>query len=267
MRLLRWTALTGVALSGAACNWNANLGSVGDGPASLLWKATFERGDLSEWTAGNLGGTDVANTSSSPTVAFGSFHHGNGSHSAEIVIVPTLGMTSISYLYRQQPSPPAAYYSAWFYVPGNIAVPVGAYLSLVHFRGSKTPDGTELYAAWDINLYTQANGLLAAQLYDFKDTDTQQSPPVIAFPTDEWVQLEVFLSKAVPTDAGTPTGKIAVWQNGQLILERQGVSTVMNDFLEWNVGGTSNSISPIPASIYLDDAAISLVRLGPNASL
>jgi len=188
-------------------------------------------------------------------------HH--GSYGAEIVVIPTPGMSSVSYLYRRQPTPPAAYYSAFFYVPGTIYVPPGSYLSLCHFRSSTTPDGTGVYAAWDINLYTQANGSLAAQMYDFK-TDTPQSPPVVAFPTDQWVQLEVYLAKAVPTDAGTPTGGIAVWQDGKPILDRQNIATVQSSYLEWDVGGTSINIQPDPISIYVDDAAISLSRLGPD---
>jgi hypothetical protein len=257
--------LVAAVLPLAACNWNANLGSIGDGPGTVLWKATFEPGNLSEWVADRQGGTFVDNFSSVAPMAISSMSH-HGKWSAEIVIVPTPSKASISYLYRQEPSPAQGYYSAWFYVPGTIAVPLGAYLSLCHFRGSTTPDGTGIYAAWDINLYTMSNGLLAAQMYDFKDNDTQQTIP-IPFPTDQWVQLEVFISKATPNDASPPTGRITVWQNGVQILDRDGVATVASDFLQWDVGGTSNNISPDPTTIYVDDAAISVARLGPNSTL
>ncbi|HXJ23724.1 MAG TPA: hypothetical protein VMT03_26140 [Polyangia bacterium] len=260
MEFSRWSALLlGVALAGVGCNWNANLGSVGDGSVSLLWKSTFEVGNLSEWTADNLGGTEFSNGISRGPGISSMAHRGN--HGAEVIVFPTQGMASVSYLYRLQPTPPAAYYSAFFYVPGTIYVPAGSYLSLCHFRSSTTPNGTGVYAAWDVNLYTQANGSLVAQMYDFK-TDMPQSPPVTPFPTDQWVQLEVLLDKAVPTDAGTPTGRVAVWQDGKLILDHQDIATVQSSYLEWDIGGTSINIQPDPISIYVDDAAISLVRLG-----
>jgi hypothetical protein len=265
-----WTALVlGVVLPLSACNWNANLGSIGDGPGSVLWKATFETGDLSEWSreGPDHGGAYVDNpTNAGPRLTSSMPHRGRWA--AEFVVVPNASKSSVSYLYRQQPSPRAAYYSAWFYVPGNIAVPVGGFLSLSHFRGNTAADGTGImYAAWDINLYTMVNGLLAAQMYDFKENDTQQTPPVMPFPTDQWVQLEVFMAKATPTDASTPTGRITVWQDGVQILDRQDVATVMSDFLQWDVGGTSNNLQPSPSSIYLDDAAISVARLGPDSTL
>jgi hypothetical protein len=266
--------LLGVTLPGVACNWNANLGTIGDGSASLLWKSTFEVGNFSEWVGDQQGGTSVENFSNiEPSVISGMAHH--GSWSAEIVVVPMEGTSSVTYLFRQQPSPQAAYYSAWFFVPTNIAVPVGSYLSLVHFKGSKTPDGMQLYPAWDVNLYQLADGQLAAQMYDFKGDDTQQNTPgqpqqglsPVPFPTGVWVQLEVYLAKAAATDAGTPTGSIRVWQNGTLILDRENLATVMNDYLQFDVGAASNNIYPDPTSIYVDDAAISLVQLGPNSTL
>jgi hypothetical protein len=71
------------------------------------------------------------------------------------------------------------------------------------------------------------------------------------------VQFEVLLRKAADS-----TGQIAVWQNGLLILNEPAVATAPNDWIEWDVGGSSDDITPLPAPVYVDDAAISLVRLG-----
>ncbi len=62
-------------------------------------------------------------------------------------------------------------------------------------------------------------------------------------------------------------GHVTVWQNGTMILDRTGVATVANDWLQWEVGGASDDLSPSPSVVYVDDAAISLVRLGPDALL
>jgi hypothetical protein len=265
IRFSGWAVLLAATLPGTACNWNANLGTIGDGSASLLWKSTFEVGNLSEWTGDGQGFPFTSNLALVPSVTSTMAHH--GTHSAAVPVAPLMGTMSVNYLARQQPSPPAAYYSAWFFVPSNIGVPIGSYLSLFHFRGSNTSDGTQPYPLWDVNLYPTGTGSLAAQMYDFKQDDTQQTPPAVPFPTDKWVQLEVFLAKAVPTDAGVPHGRITIWQNGTQILDRENIATVMNDYLQLDVGAASNAINPDPISIYMDDVAISLVQLGPNSTL
>jgi hypothetical protein len=253
-----WTlagALT-AALVGAGCDQRVNLGTVGDGAASLLWKATFEPGDFSEWTGDGQGATYRENDSLAAAVVSTPVHR--GSKAGVFAVTPTASMLSISYAYRNQATPAMAYYSAWFYVSSTIAV--GSYLSLVHFRGSSTGDGQKVYPLWDVNLTPLGSGNLAAQLFDYvKQIDTPQVVNV-RFPLDRWVQLEILFSKA--TDA---SGRVAIWQDGTLILDHAGVTTVANDWLQWEVGGASDNLSPSPALVYLDDAAISLVRLGPDA--
>lgn len=247
-------------LTAAGCNQRVDLGAIGDGPASLLWKATFEPGNLSEWTGDGQGGTYVENDMGGDAVVTTAQAHG-GTHAGLVAVTPSGSMPSISYLIRNQPTPAQAYYSAWFYVPSTVVV--GSYLSLVHFRGSTTGDGQNLYAIWDVNLYPVVPGTLAAQLYDFTNQkDWPQSPTSIAFPVDRWVQLEVYFSQAIG-----PTGRITVWQDGTLILDRPAMQTVATDWLQWDVGGASDNLVPSPSVVYLDDAAISLVRLGPDTLL
>lgn len=247
------------ALATAACDQRINLGDIGDGPASLLWKATFEPGNLSEWTGDGRGGTYLENDASGAAQVTTAVAH-RGTNAAMVGIMPTASMPSISYLYRSQPSPAQAYYSAWFYVPSTISV--GSYLSLVHFRNSRTGDGANLYAVWDVNLTPLPGGAVAAQLYDYTKQFDLQQMVTIPFPYDRWVQLEVFFSKA--TDL---TGRVAVWQDGTLILDRSNVATVSTDWLQWDVGGASDNLLPSPSVVYVDDAAISLARLGPDTPL
>jgi hypothetical protein len=82
----------------------------------------------------------------------------------------------------------------------------------------------------------------------------------VSVPLDAWVQFEVFLSKATGA-----TGEVTVWQDGTLILQRSGVATVSNDWLQWVAGGASTDVLPTPAYVYMDDAAISLIQLGPGS--
>lgn len=249
------------ALAAAGCNQRVDLGEIGDGGASLLWKATFEPGNLSEWTGDGQGSVYLENdTGGAPEVTTALAH--GGTHAGVVAINPSGGMLSLSYLFRNQPTPQQAYYSAWFYVPSTIVI--GSYLSLVHFRGSTTGDGQNPYGIWDVNLYpVPGTATLAAQLYDFANQkDWQQLPTAIPFPVNQWVQLEVYFAQAVG-----PTGRVTVWQDGTLILDRPATATVSTDWLQWDAGGASDNLLPAGAVVYLDDAAISTVRLGPDARL
>jgi hypothetical protein len=92
----------------------------------------------------------------------------------------------------------------------------------------------------------------------FRQRAFAETTPV-PVPSGKWVQFEVLLRKA--TD---DTGRFAVWQDGALIVDIENVQTAENDWAQWNVGASSDEIAPSPALIYIDDAAISLVRLGPG---
>jgi hypothetical protein len=241
-----------VAMSG--CDRSVYLGNIGDGSASLLWSATFEPGNLSEWTGDGNGGA-FGDINLVPTVTTVVAH--SGRYAGLLTLAPTAGMTSTNYLFRDAPSPAAAYYSAWFYVPSTVTV--GTWLSLTHFRGSTTGDGNNLSAIWDVNLYPRTDGSLAAQLFDYSTQQNSRQPNVVPlpFPFDTWVQFEVYFVKAIG-----PTGRIQVWQDGTLILERDAVATVTNDWLQWDAGGACDALTSSPATVYIDDAAISTVRVG-----
>ncbi len=253
----RWPVVLGCALlAAAACDRRVDLGAIGDGAASLLWSATFESGNLSEWTGDGQGGAFNENIAFVPSATTTIAH--SGRYAGSVTLSPTASMTSTNYLFRNAPSPAAAYYSAWFYVPSSVTV--GAWLSLIHFRGSQTADGNAPFATWDVNLYPRADGSLAAQLYDYSSQiNTRQLTPV-PVPFDTWVQFEVHFVKA--TDA---TGRIEIWQDGALILARVGLATVTNDWLQWDAGGACDALSSSPATVYLDDAAISTARLGKGS--
>ncbi|MES1210521.1 MAG: hypothetical protein ABUS79_31665, partial [Pseudomonadota bacterium] len=140
-------AMLTASLACAGCDPQVNLGAIGDGSASLLWKATFEPGDLSEWTGDGQGGTFRENDDVPASVVSMPAHR--GSKAGVFPVTPAGSTLSISYAFRNQPTPSAAYYSAWYFVPP--AIVVGSYLSLIHFRGLAA-DGKTINAIWDVNL-------------------------------------------------------------------------------------------------------------------
>jgi hypothetical protein len=73
-----------------------------------------------------------------------------------------------------------------------------------------------------------------------------------------WFQTEAFFRAA--NDA---TGRLQVWFDGTLIYDLT-EPTTPSDYVEWSVGAIAEIITPAPATLYVDDAAISTARLGPD---
>ena len=86
----------------------------------ILWQATFEPGDLSEWLSDGNGGIYMDTLATARRREPGRRAH-RGSTSGIATFAPVT-VTSFSYLYREQPSPPEAYYGAWFFIPAATQV-------------------------------------------------------------------------------------------------------------------------------------------------
>src|SRR5690348_2332303 len=109
------------ALAAAACGRHVDLGTIGDGGATVLWTATFETGDLSEWLGDGGGGTYTENVSAFAAATSQLSRRGRYAGLATVA-PPMMGMASLNYLFRDQPSPREGYYSAWFYIPATVTV-------------------------------------------------------------------------------------------------------------------------------------------------
>lgn len=228
-----------------------------DGASTVLWKATFEPGDLSEWTSDGAGGPIFENIGTGPAVTTVVAHRGR--YAAKATLMPGLGMASSNYLYRNTPSPTEAYYGAWYYIPSSVVSLKGGYLSLIHVDASRTGDGQNTFARWDLNLYSSppASGNLVAHLYDYTAVANREQLVPMVVPRDTWVHFEVLMVKSATT-----TGRMAVWQDDVLIIDDPGVITTPNDWIQWRFGGASDMIDPSTSVIYMDDVTISTTRLG-----
>ena len=247
-----------VALGATACGRHVYLGKLadsgapGDGGPDILWQATFEPGDLSEWLSDGNGGIYMDNFAAAPVASQDQAHR--GAYSGIATFAPMI-VTSFSYLYREQPSPPDAYYGAWFFIPA--ATQVGSWLSLHHFGYHRTAGAAETTPLFDFNVYPGSDGTLFAHLFDpVTVSNTDQTNPV-PVPLAKWVHFEILLHKAADT-----TGRITIWQDGVQILDITNKVTAPTDWIQWDAGGGSNDIAPSPAAVYFDDATISLTRVG-----
>jgi hypothetical protein len=242
-----------VALGASACGRHVYLGEVSDGGNSgILWRALFENGDLSEWTGDGIAGVYLDTRATAPTATADASHRGRFSG---IATFAPAGLTSWSYLYRDQPSLPEAYYGAWFFVPA--ALQINSWLSLHHFGYHPTAGSTDTMPVWDFHVYPTSDGKLAARLYESSTIKSFEQATPVPVATDTWVHFEIFFRKAA--DA---TGRIIVWQDGAQILDVTNAITAPTDWVQWDAGGGSNDVAPSPAAVYLDDATISTSRVG-----
>ena len=189
----------------------------------------------------------------SPPAASADLSH-RGRFSGIATFAP-MALTSWSYLYRDQPSPPEAYYGAWFYIPASLQI--GSWLSLHHFGYHPTAGTTDTMPVWDFHVYPTSDGTLAARLYESSTIKNFEQPVPVPVTTAAWVHFEIFYRNAA--DA---TGRIIVWQDGVQILDVANVITAPSDAVQWDAGGGSNDVAPTPAAVYLDDATISSSRVG-----
>jgi len=257
-----------VVLSGCAtlaapgCDSHVPLGTLGPDVQNVLWYATFEPGNVSEWTGDGNGGVNHENDVAAPVAVTEQAH--SGAFSGKPTIGPTtgsFGMPAASYLYRNGPSPVDAYYGAWFYIPSTVTV--RSWLSLMHFRSSPTGDGLNPTPYWDLNLYPNWDatllpvGALTTHFYNYLTGTNAEQLVVPMVPTDRWVHFEILIHKATDT-----TGHVSVWEDDVMIIDVTGVATVLSPWMQWEVGGASTDLAPATSSIYVDDATISRERLG-----
>jgi hypothetical protein len=57
---------------------------------------------------------------------------------------------------------------------------------------------------------------------------------------------------------------LSVWVDGELLFDLTDTPTMPSTYAEWGVGGVADVITPPRATSYVDDAAISTRRLGPD---
>jgi hypothetical protein len=241
----------------SACGRHVYLGSLGDGGgAGILWQATFEPGDLSEWLADGHGGVYTDGRAPDPVATQDQAHRGR--YAGLAVFSPASATATFSYLYREQPIPAQAYYGAWFFIPASLQV--RSFLSLLHFGYHPTASDPNTTAIWDFDLQPNTDGSLVPHLYQTGAASPVAPQPAVPVPPATWVHFELLFEKAA--DA---TGRIVAWQNGVQILDVANVVTAPTDWIQWDVGGGAlDVITPTPLSIYVDDVTISSTRVGPQ---
>jgi hypothetical protein len=240
-------------------------------PSSILWSADHEEGNMSDWYTPSGGGE--FNSGNAVSAASTDFAH-SGRYSAKATISTPPSPSAVR-LFRWAESRvnQAAYYSTWVYFP-RIHTP--SWWIVFQFK-SRASSSTDPDPFWFVQVGNRSNGTMYFYLtwwhgpwpggtvegpHQGEVGGRDYSQTIKDISVGQWVHLEAYLRQS-----SSFGGQITVWQDGVEILNQNNVKTrypYMGD--EWAPSSYSGSISPSPATIYFDDAAISTVRLGPGTS-
>jgi hypothetical protein len=233
----------GLGGENGACVGDAATGASTTDPLSVPWSTGFENGfcDFQE-------------------VAGYCFADGDGSY--ELVESPVRSgkyaaafkiNTQSGYQARcvaQGELPAAAYYGAWYYVPAlttNSSV-----WNLLHFQGG---DPSSQHGLWDVSLRNGSDGSLEVFVFDFLNSQDRLAPVPRPIPIGAWFHLEFYLRRAADQ-----SGEIALYQDGELVVQASGILTDDTSWGQWFVGNIANALTPADSTVYVDDITIGTSR-------
>lgn len=236
-----------------------------DATPEILWSASMETGDLSEWSAGVRGfdgytcGGEFNSGGGNATVTDELAH--TGRHAAKLVIGEVDGDQGAR-LFRgrcESEAHPELYYSAWLYFPDRFDV-VAGWWNVIQWK-SERDDAESSDPFWILDVNNRGDGAMHFTLRQKAVEKFYQSQATI--PSNRWFHVEAYYRSA-----GDASGEIIVWQDGSEILRVVDVPTRYPDGdTRWSVNNYTSAIAPDPAVIYVDDAAISTSRVGPRCHL
>ncbi|HYQ44714.1 MAG TPA: hypothetical protein VER11_22170 [Polyangiaceae bacterium] len=247
------SALLLLAASAAACSPTLDLGS------NVLWATDHESGELDDWYEGGQGQLLMDAAQSTVLIADGPAH--SGRYSLEFTDL-AMSDSEGAGIYRELLSPPDAYYSAWYYLPRLYQT--NSQWTIQKFRSRSDSDPTAISHGHDLNLRTLPGGQVVLYVFSHDPAYLQAplSDPPAFVPVETWFHIETFYSPR--TDE---TGKILVWLDDRLVYDLEDRRTTGSDDVIWNPCNIGEDIQPSPPVLYLDDAAISLVRVTRNGKL
>ena len=240
--------------SGAIATSSFTLTVVSPSGDTNLWFSGFETTDNSEWyypatgPSGATGGGEYNDGSalSSPSQDYA--HTGKWSLK---MANPTPSSSSGTSMVRwlESRTYPSLYYSAWYYFPQRYSVP--NYWNLFQWISTNSATGgTDPFFV--LNLGNRANGSMYFYLYDWQ-RHISYDQSVKDIPVAQWIQVKAFYQCS-----GDWAGHVTFWQDGIELFDVPNVQTrYAGGDCQWSVDNYSDSVSPVPATFYIDDAAIS----------
>jgi len=222
----------------------------------ILWWTDHEEGGLSGWTQGGAdrGGLIASNGGH---VDVDATHARSGRHAMRATVTsPGEPVASVGVATRTGILPREAYYSAWYYIASPMTA--GEYWLFFKFRSRRAlTDPATLVNLWDVDFNARGDGTMGVFIFHHESGNrTPLATPTV--PVGRWFQVEAFLRAAADG-----TGRLKVWLDDTLIYDLT-EPTAPSEYVEWSVGAIAEIITPAPATLFVDDAAISTSRLGPS---
>jgi hypothetical protein len=259
--LARVSLLLAILAIEGGCSTHVDVGS------SLLWSAQNEIPDFAEWSADSKGGFSANPPITSVVISTVVAHSGNHSvqlsnatPSTEVNGAPPPYGTAA--LFRQDNYPPeGAYYSAWYYLPQSYTTSTD--WTIMQFQAPTNADGGGNELLVDVDLRSLANGDMILDIFDHRGQYLRSptAEPALPVPIRDWFQIEVFYR-----NIGDDTGRFTLWLNGQVNYDIHRPFGASNTTY-WSPCSSTEGLTPTQSDLYVDDAAVSLVRIGPNGTL
>jgi Polysaccharide lyase len=236
-------------------------------PASvnpIIWKATHETGDISEWQQHG----DFINQGQSAYFSMVTPFAHSGKYSISLTIDtegPSNTGSHAAYLFFWDQLPEDAYYySAWYYIPSGTRPQ--DWWNIWQWKSTYNGDTDSSVPVYSLDVQELGNRQMSLKLIyrpDLERNAISYQQNIKTLPHDQWVHIEAYYQKAT-----NETGKVIVWQDGVEIFNLADVQTTMEDnTVYWSVNHYTDYILPNPSSIYIDDVAISTERIGPDYTL
>jgi len=215
--------------------------------SELVWQATFETGDISEWLEGDAGEIFIDNDASYRVTAA---HAPSGGLVFQGTVESIAAELPQAMLLREHQAR-EAYYAASFCVRENYDT---NFWVIMKFMGEGpflgNADGNDRF---DIDLSrSEDDGQLHLQL-DEHGGDSVLSP--VPVPIDGWFRIEAFYRSTPAED-----GRLVVWQDGTLVFDTGERPTAPSEAVTFGVGVAAWRVRPLPASIFIDDVQIHSVE-------
>jgi hypothetical protein len=228
--------------------------------SDVLWSATHEDGDVTEWELDSGGGSyvDAYAVAENHAITLTPDPVHRGQFAAKLTR-EAIDAGSGPGLYRDAALPNDAYYSAWYFVPEQYTTRTS--WTITKFRG-KNPDAPgQLGEGVDLNLRGLPGGDYVLVVFDhdrsYLEAPISDPPPIVR--VGRWFHVETRFRVGTNHD-----GAVEIWLDGNKRYELLNRTTVGANGLYYTACNIVSEITPAPMSLYVDDAAISLERVTPS---
>jgi len=225
---------------------------------SPVWSADHETGNISQWEA--YGDFLGQGTTGSYSMVTSPVHGGN--YATGLTINTSAGGSQAAYLFiwNQALLANDYYYSAYYYIPSGTAP--ASWWNVMQWKSTYDGDSSHSVPMYDLDISSSGGKLWMKMVFrpDSSSLKVVYSQSTVSFPTNQWVRVDAYYKRSTGT-----SGQVIVWQDGQMLYNAENVKTLEADgTLFWSVNNYTDSISPSPCTIYIDDAAISRVSTSPT---